>query len=118
MTLEAIETLCTNTTLWTYSYGISSGKRGINLLSGDGISKSPDSLEGALPSRVELLHSLCQAEAMETCVGVAGSMDVMAQTQHNSETGSKLSSMCSSVLIGGEAEEVLSYLPCSRTLSS
>ena len=48
LTLEAIDELCKNTTLWTYSYGISSGKKGVNLLTGDGISKSDDSLDGAL----------------------------------------------------------------------
>lgn len=79
LTLEAIDELCKNTTLWTYSYGISSGKKGVNLLTGDGISKSDDSLDGNL--------------------------EVMAQTQHNGETGSKLSGMCASVLSGGDTEE-------------
>lgn len=76
LSLETLETLCYNKTLWENSYGISAGRKGINLLIGPGIPAKTESFEG--------------------------DEDVLMQRQHMHDIGIRLLDMCSVTLLGGE----------------
>jgi hypothetical protein len=79
VTIEALETLCYNMTLWMYEYGYAPGPNGENLFIGAGVHTSEHwDEEGDL---------------------------VVPQTSHSDGIGRRLSSACAAVLLGASAPD-------------
>jgi len=96
LALETLQEMCGNQSLWTSGYGVQPTKRGENMLFGDGIPEDKDSFEG--------------------------NQEVMLQTAHSSETGTRLKHYCEHLLLGAdtnmEPEDIAAAVSSGTDLKS